>query len=59
MGYKVVILTRESKNSPLETIAWEQEVDLINVALEEITKQVNGLIPKKIIEDIFIITVRD
>lgn len=53
MCYKIVILIREGKGE-LEKIAFEKETDLINEALDEVVLQVNGLIPKKIVEGILI-----
>jgi len=54
MGYRVLIVIRDEETDAFEVIAFEKEVDLINEALSQIRQQVNGLIPKKCVEEILI-----
>jgi len=53
MCYRIVILTREGQDK-LESIAFEDETDLINEALDKVIMQINGLIPKRVVEGIII-----
>jgi len=51
MCYRIVILIREGQDK-LESIAFEDETDLINEALDKVIMQINGLIPKRVVEGI-------
>jgi len=53
MCYRIVILIREGQDK-LESIAFEDETDLINEALDKVIMQINGLIPKRVVEGIII-----
>jgi len=54
MPYKTTIVIRGEAVEELEAIEFQTETDLIIEALEEVNRQIHGIIPKRLIETILI-----